>query len=49
MPLWLILLVVGAVLMIAGFAGVGQLLIYIGIAVLVIALVLNFTGRRGRV
>lgn len=49
MSLWLILLIVGAILMIAGFAGVGQFVIYIGIAVLLIALVLNLTGRRSGV
>lgn len=48
MPLWLILLIVGVVLAIIGFAGVGQILIYIGIAVLVVGLVLNFTGRARR-
>ena len=49
MPLWLILLIVGVILAIIGFAGVGQVLIWIGVAVLVVGLILSFTGRRGRV
>ena len=47
--LWLILIIVGVILAIIGFAGVGQILIWIGVAVLVIGLILSFTGRRGRV
>ena len=49
MSLWLILIIVGVILAIIGFAGVGQILIWIGVAVLVIGLILSFTGRRGRV
>jgi hypothetical protein len=48
-PLWLILVIVGVILAIVGFAGVGQILIWIGVAVLVVGLILSFTGRRGRV
>lgn len=49
MPLWLILVIVGVILAIIGFAGVGQILIWIGVIVLVVGLVLSFTSRRGRV
>jgi membrane protein implicated in regulation of membrane protease activity len=49
MPLWLILIIVGVILAIVGFAGVGQILIWIGVAILVVGLILSFTGRRGRV
>jgi membrane protein implicated in regulation of membrane protease activity len=45
MSLWLLLIIVGVILAIVGFAGVGQLLIWIGIAVLVVGLILSFTTR----
>jgi membrane protein implicated in regulation of membrane protease activity len=45
MPLWLILIIVGVILAIIGFAGVGQILIWIGVAVLVVGLILSFTNR----
>lgn len=45
MPLWLVLIIVGVILAIVGFAGVGEILIWIGVAVLVIGLILSFTGR----
>ncbi len=45
MPTWLIVLLVGVVLVVIGFAGVGEILIFIGIAVLVISLILGFVGR----
>ncbi|GCD21758.1 hypothetical protein OMK64_11300 [Cellulomonas fimi] len=49
MPSWLILVLVGAVLLILGFAGVGEFLLWIGIAVLVVSLILGLVGRgRGR-
>jgi membrane protein implicated in regulation of membrane protease activity len=48
-PLWLILVIVGVILAIIGFAGVGQILIWIGVIVLIVGLVLSFTSRRGRV
>lgn len=48
MPLWLVLIIVGVILAIIGFAGVGQILIWIGVVVLVVGLILSFT-RRGRV
>jgi hypothetical protein len=48
-PLWLILVIVGVILAIIGFAGVGQILIWIGVIVLVVGLILSFTSRRGRV
>lgn len=47
MPSWLLILIVGVVLMIVGFAGVGEILIWIGVAVLVIGLIMSFMGRRG--
>ncbi|WP_197024765.1 hypothetical protein [Cellulomonas sp. KRMCY2] len=50
MPTWLIILLVGVVLIIVGFGGVGQTLVYIGIAVLVLSLILGLVGRgRARV
>jgi len=49
MSLWLILIILGVILAIIGFAGVGQALIWIGVIVLVVGLILSFTGRRGRV
>jgi membrane protein implicated in regulation of membrane protease activity len=49
MPLWLILVIIGVILAIIGFAGVGQFLIWLGVIVLVVGLILSFTGRRSRV
>lgn len=51
MPLWLILVIVGAVLAIVGFGGVGTWLIWVGIIVLVVGAVLTLVNRgsRGRV
>ncbi|WP_162242662.1 DUF4175 domain-containing protein [Cellulomonas sp. Leaf395] len=51
MPTWLILIIVGVVLLILGVAtGIGQWLIWIGVAVLVISLILALVGRgRSRV
>ncbi|MBT0767693.1 hypothetical protein KIH74_02075 [Kineosporia sp. J2-2] len=45
MPLWLILIVVGVVLAVVGFGGVGNLLIWIGVIVLVVGAVLALVGR----
>jgi membrane protein implicated in regulation of membrane protease activity len=45
MSLWLLLIIVGVILAIVGFAGVGSILIWIGIAVLVVGLILSFTNR----
>ena len=45
MPSWLLILLVGVVLVIVGFAGVGSFLIWIGVAVLVVSLVLGLLGR----
>lgn len=45
MPTWLIILLVGVLLLILGFAGVGEILIWIGIIVLVVSLILGFVGR----
>ena len=51
MPTWLILILVGVVLVILGVAtNIGQFLIWIGVAVLVISLILSLVGRgRSRV
>ena len=46
MPSWLILVIIGVVLLIIGFSGVGQLFIWIGLAVLVVSLILALAGRR---
>ncbi|MFC5380943.1 hypothetical protein [Aquipuribacter nitratireducens] len=45
MPLWLILIVVGVILAIVGFGGVGDILIWIGVIVLVVGLVGILIGR----
>ena len=45
MPSWLLILIVGVILMIIGLSGVGELLIWIGVAVLVVSLVLGIAGR----
>ncbi|GAA3603390.1 MULTISPECIES: hypothetical protein [Kineosporia] len=45
MPLWLILIIVGVVLAVLGFGGVGNLLIWIGVIVLVVGAVLALVGR----
>lgn len=45
MPSWLLILLVGVVLLILGFSGVGSFLIWIGVAVLVVSLVLALVGR----
>jgi hypothetical protein len=45
MPLWLVLIVVGVVLAIIGFGGVGTWLIYVGVIVLIIGAVLTLVGR----
>ncbi|PWJ26946.1 hypothetical protein ATK17_3129 [Branchiibius hedensis] len=42
---WLALVVIGVILLIVGFAGVGKLLIWIGLAVLVVGAVLTLLGR----
>ena len=42
---WLALVVIGAILLIVGFAGVGKILIWIGVAVLVVGAVLTLLGR----
>ena len=45
MPSWLLILIVGVILMIIGFSGVGEILVWIGVAVLVVSLVLGIAGR----
>jgi hypothetical protein len=45
MPLWLTLIVVGVILAIVGFAGVGHWLIYLGVIVLIVGAVLTLVGR----
>ena len=48
MPTWLILIIVGVVLLIVGVAvEAAQILIWIGIAVLVISLILGLMRRGG--
>ncbi|MGN8245868.1 hypothetical protein ACTHAM_002997 [Cellulomonas soli] len=51
MPSWLILILVGVVLVVLGVAtSIGQFLIWIGVAVLVVSLILGVLGRgRSRV
>ena len=50
MPLWLILVAAGLILAIVGFSGVGDVLVWIGVAVLVLGLVGIVIGRgRSRV
>ncbi|HEU4491197.1 MAG TPA: hypothetical protein VK908_17690 [Jiangellales bacterium] len=49
MPLWLILIIVGVVLAIIGFGGVGNWLIWIGVIVLVVGLIMTLMGRRSTV
>ena len=46
-PTWLILILVGVALVILGVATeIGQFLVWIGVAVLVLSLVLGLVGRR---
>lgn len=45
MPSWLLILLVGVVLVVVGFSGVGSFLIWIGVAVLVLSLILGIVGR----
>ena len=47
MPLWLILIIVGVILAIVGFAGVGNILIWIGVIILVVGLIMTLLSRRG--
>ncbi|HEX3002583.1 MAG TPA: hypothetical protein VHO27_00110 [Angustibacter sp.] len=49
MSLWLILIILGVILAIIGFAGVGSALIWIGVIVLVVGLIMSLVGRRGAV
>ncbi|GAA4358141.1 hypothetical protein [Angustibacter luteus] len=44
---WLILLLVGVVLFVLGFTGLGHFLIWVGIIVLVVGLVMSLLSRRG--
>lgn len=45
---WLVLIIIGVVLMLLGvFTDLGMLLVWIGLAILVISLILGFV-RRGR-
>lgn len=45
MPSWLLILLIGVVLVILGFSGLGSFLLWLGIAVLVVSLVLGLLGR----
>ncbi len=48
MPTWLLILIVGVVLLIIGVAvEAAKILIWIGIAVLVIGLIMNFARKGG--
>jgi len=47
MPLWLALIAVGIILAIVGFAGVGSLLIWIGVVVLIVGAVMTLVSRSG--
>jgi uncharacterized membrane protein YtjA (UPF0391 family) len=47
MPLWLTLIVVGIVLAVIGFGGVGSWLIWIGVIVLVVGAVMTLVSRGG--
>jgi membrane protein implicated in regulation of membrane protease activity len=44
-PLWLILIIIGVVLLILGFAGIADILIWIGVIILVVSLVLAVLNR----
>lgn len=48
MPLWIILIVIGIILAIIGFGGVGEIFIWIGVIILVAGLIGILVGRRGR-
>jgi uncharacterized membrane protein YtjA (UPF0391 family) len=45
MPLWLMLIVIGVVLAVVGFAGIGSWLIWVGVIVLVVGAVLTLVSR----
>lgn len=45
MPLWLILIIVGVVLAVVGFGGVGQILVYIGAGILIVGAILAIVNR----
>jgi hypothetical protein len=47
MPLWLTLIVVGIVVAIVGFAGVGHWLIILGVIVLVVGAIMTLVSSRG--
>jgi membrane-bound ClpP family serine protease len=48
MPTWLLIIVVGAILLVVGVAvEAARILIWIGVAVLVIGLILNLARRGG--
>jgi membrane protein implicated in regulation of membrane protease activity len=47
MPLWLTLIAIGIVLAIVGFAGVGSLLIWIGVAILIVGAIMTLVSRSG--
>jgi len=46
--LWLTLIIIGVILAILGFSGLGSFLIWLGIIVLVVGLILSLVGRAGR-
>lgn len=48
MSTWLLLIIVGVILAILGFAGVGNFLIWLGIIILVVGLIMSLVGRGAR-
>jgi len=46
--LWLTLILVGVVVAILGFAGLGNFLIWLGVVVVVVGLIFTLVGRAGR-
>ena len=47
MPAWLILIIIGVVLFVLGFTGIGHWLIWVGVIVLIGGAVLTLLGRSG--
>ncbi len=45
MPSWLILVILGVVLVVLGFGGLGTIFLWIGVAVLAVSLILALAGR----
>ena len=45
MALWLTLIIIGVILAVLGFSGVGSWLIYVGIAILVVGIIVSLVRR----